>query len=546
MQGISMTSPAIDRRAVRLVLVAVLAMILGACTALPPASRDPKTPSVALSHPEQTRLGQQFDSAAREHDGNSAFRIITVGVDGFAARMQMIESAERTLDLQYFIFRGDQTGQLLTAALRRAADRGVRIRVLVDDGDVVPGDEQILALDGHAGAEVRYFNPFAYRGYSKLRRSLEFLFNGRRLDYRMHNKLLVVDNSVALVGGRNIGNQYFQMDPHSQFADDDVFAAGPIATRLSATFDEYWSSQLAIPARALTARKPTRTASVDPRVPTHESTHQLQQSSKTNGVDYVGRSASGEPYAGMLSGRLPLVWAPAAVVCDSPDKKRVEHGTRAGQLMAPAVAAATGSAQSQLLMVTPYFVPSHDELTILKDLRGRDVHVGILTNSLESTPGLTAFAGYTHYRVPLLNAGMDLYESRALLGNARGSGQTLKLSKYGNYGLHAKLFVIDRQKVFIGSMNYDQRSRHINTEIGLIIDSGELAQQTAARFTAMVQMDNAYTLALRPGGADAKSRLVWDTREDGKPIEYRREPARSTWQRVRVWWLSLLPLDSEL
>ncbi|HWW20039.1 MAG TPA: phospholipase D family protein, partial [Steroidobacteraceae bacterium] len=451
-----------------------------------------------------------------------------------------------TLDLQYFIFRGDQTGRLLTAALLRAADRGVRVRVLVDDGDVAAGDEQILALDGHAGAEVRYFNPFAYRGRSRFRRSLEFLFNGRRLDYRMHNKLLVVDNSVALVGGRNIGNQYFQVDPDSQFADDDVFAAGPIVRQLSATFDEYWNSELALPARALSPVKPTSTASTHSRAGSHKSSQRLAQTSKSNGVDYLGRSASGEPYAGILSGRLALVWAPAEVVCDNPEKRKIEHGARAGKLMAPSVVAAANGAQTELLVVTPYFVPSDDELTILKDLRQRNAHVGILTNSLETAPGLTAYAGYTHYRVPLLKAGVNLYEARARLGNARGSGQTARLSRYGHYALHGKLFVIDRQRVFIGSMNYDQRSRNINTEVGLIIDSGELARQTAARFTAMVQMDNAYTLALRPGGANIKSRLVWDTLENGKPIEYQREPARSSWQRMRARWLSLLPLDSEL
>jgi putative cardiolipin synthase len=355
-----------------------------------------------------------------------------------------------------------------------------------------------------------------------------------------------VDNAVALVGGRNIGKQYFQMDPESQFADDDVFAAGPIVSQLSATFDEYWNSELSIPVRAFARRKQASAASVYIRARARGPSRQLVKASKTNVVDYVGRSATGEPYAGMLSGRLPLVWAPAQVVYDSPDKTRVERGARPGRLMAPSVAAAASSAQSELLMVTPYFVPSNDELAILKDLRWRDTHVGILTNSLESAPGLAAYAGYTHYRVPLLKAGVNLYESRSLLGNARGSGQPVRLSQYGNYALHAKLFVMDRQKVFIGSMNYDRRSRYINTEVGLIIDSGELGQQSAARFDAMAQPDNAYVLALRPRGAEKRPRLVWDTREQGKPVEYHREPARSTWQRVRARLLSLLPLDSEL
>jgi cardiolipin synthase C len=534
----------------RFALVILIATLLGGCAGLPTGANFPKTASVALAHPEGTRLGAQFASAAHAHDGTSGFRIITVGIDGFLTRVQMIDAAERTLDLQYFIFRGDETGRLLIEALLRAADRGVRVRVLVDDGDTIAGDEQVIALDAHPGIEIRIFNPFAYRGHNTLLRTGEFLFNVSRLDYRMHNKLLVVDNTVALIGGRNIGNQYFQMDPESQFADDDVFAAGPIAAQLSATFDEYWNSQFAIPAEALGRKKPTAAAlAVHRKQASERAGPQLVpqlQPLKGSGVDYIKRIATGEPYAGMISGQLPLVWAQAQVVCDSPDKKHVEHGTVGGRLMTQAVADAVGAVQFELLMVTPFFVPADKEMQLLKDLRQRQVHVRILTNSLESTRDPVAQSGYRHYRVPLLEEGVELYEVRSLLGNARGSGQTAKLSRYGNYALHAKLFVFDRRRVFIGSMNFDQRSKRINTEVGLIIDSPELAQQTATRFEAMVQPENSYTLALRPGRPASAPRLAWHTQEDGKAVEYDREPARSTWQREEVTLLSVLPLAGEL
>ncbi len=260
--------------------------------------------SVALAHPEETRLGAQFDSGARERGGESAFRIISVGVDGFLARAQMIDAAEKTLDLQYFIFRGDETGRLLTDALIRAADRGVRVRVLIDDGDTVAGDEQISALDAHPNVEIRIFNPFVYRGHSNMRRTLEFMFNSSRLDYRMHNKLLIVDNAVAMVGGRNIGNQYFQMDPDSQFADDDVFAAGPIAMQLSATFDEFWKSRFAVPAAALNRSQRSRGALAERRERAGEHSERHLEPLKTDGVNYAARLATGEPYAGIVSGRL--------------------------------------------------------------------------------------------------------------------------------------------------------------------------------------------------------------------------------------------------
>jgi len=528
-----------------LVVVAVLVFSLGGCESLQPGANVPKSVSVALAHPEETNLGARFGNAALAHGGDSAFRIISVGVDGFLMRAQMIDAAERTLDLQYFIFRGDETGRLLTDGLLRAADRGVRVRVLVDDGDTLAGDEQISALDTHPNVQVRIFNPFAYRGHSRLRRGLEFMFHASRLDYRMHNKLLVVDNAVALVGGRNIGNQYFQMDPESQFADDDVLAAGPIAARLSATFDEFWNSPFAIPAAALDRHQGSAQALTERRGRAAGRSEQQMQTLNSDGIDYAARVASGEPYVGVLSGRLPLVWAQAEVVSDSPDKKNIESGNRRGRLMARSVLKAAGAAQSEVLIVTPYLVPAADEFALLQTLRTRQVQVRILTNSLESTPDPVAQAGYVKYRIPLLKEGVELHELRALLGNTRGSGQTAVVSRYGNYGLHAKLFVFDREKLFIGSMNFDQRSKHLNTEIGVIIDSPELAQQTAMRFERMVQPGNAYALSWHAPGT-GRSQLAWDSQENGNAVEYTREPARSEWQRLEQSLLSWLPIAGEL
>ena len=525
--------------------VLIIVAALGGCASLPPGSGYSKTPSSALADPEDTRLGAQFDAVARRQGGDSGYRILSVGVDGFLARAQMINAAERTLDLQYFIFRGDETGRLLTDALLRAADRGVRVRVLVDDGDTVAGDEQIIALDGHPNVEIRVFNPFAYRGHSRLRRGWEFLLHASRLDYRMHNKLLVVDNAVALIGGRNIGNQYFQLDPDSQFADDDVFAAGPIAAQLSATFDEFWNSPFAIPAAAL-AHQPPVTALAERRTQAAGHSEKHLTTLKSDGIDYAARVATGEPYAGLISGRLPLVWAEAHVVSDSPDKKNVESGAKRGRRMAAAVVDAARGAQSEVLVVSPYLVPADDEWQLLLELRQRQVEVRILTNSLESTPDVVAQSGYLKYRIPLLKDGVELHELRALLGNTRGSGQTAVVSRYGNYSLHAKMYVFDRRRLFLGSMNLDQRSRHLNTEIGLIIDSPELAVQTATRFERMIQLANAYTLAWRVPSSGDSGHLVWKTMEDGKEVEYTREPERSHWQRLKQTLLSWLPIAKEL
>jgi len=526
----------------RFLPIILVAAFLSGCASLPPGSDFPKTASSALAQPEETRFGRQFANAARKHGGKSGFRMLAAGVDGFLTRVQMVNAAERTLDLQYFIFRADETGQLLTDAVLRAADRGVRVRVLIDDGETIAGDEQLVALDAHPRIEVRVFNPFAYRGHSMFFRALEFMFSASRLDYRMHNKLMVVDNAIALIGGRNIGDQYFQVDPQSQVADDDVFAAGPIVKELSVTFDEYWNCAIAIPVRALEKGTTSDAALAGYRKALNEHRQQV----KADGADYASRVATGEPLAGMISGRLPLVWAHAQLVYDSPEKKRVDKDGMVGRLMHRAVAKAVAAVQSELLMVTPYFIPGDEGMQLFGDLRKRNVRVRVLTNSLESTTVLAAQSGYMHYRLPLLEEGVEIYEVRSLLGNARGSGQKTKMTRYGNYSLHAKLFVLDRQRLFIGSMNFDQRSMHLNTEIGLIIDSPELALQTAARFESMASPPNSYALTLLPRDGGGSPQLVWRTEEDGKAVEYDREPARSDGQRLRIKLLSLLPLDGEL
>ncbi|MGH8337436.1 MAG: phospholipase D-like domain-containing protein [Gammaproteobacteria bacterium] len=242
----------------RIVNALILAALVAGCASLPPGSDFPKRASTAFAHPEETRLGSVFDTSARNHPGESAFRILSVGADGFAARMQMIDAAQRTLDVQYFIFTADNTGLLVTGSLLAAADRGVHVRILIDDGSTTAGDEQIQVLAAHPQIEVRIFNPFAYRGHLQAARSLEFLFESQRLDYRMHNKLFVADNAAALIGGRNIGDAYLQIDTDEQYADDDDFEAGPVARKLSDNFDEFWNSAFAIPVGALAGGKPSK------------------------------------------------------------------------------------------------------------------------------------------------------------------------------------------------------------------------------------------------------------------------------------------------
>jgi putative cardiolipin synthase len=516
--------------ALQSLLLPIILSTLG-CSTMPRGSDSPKTPSFALERPQDTRLGQRFLVASERHQDESGYHIINSGIDGFVTRMQMIDAADRTIDMQYFIFRGDKTGLLIAEALERAADRGVRVRILVDDGDTVAGDQKILALGRKPNIEVRIFNPFDYRGHNALLRHLDFVIHKGRLDYRMHNKLMVVDNSVALVGGRNIGAQYFQVEPDSQFADDDAFAAGAIAAKLSKTFDSYWNSEFAVPSTSLPLPKER---SAEPKV-----------SFADGGMDYRARIASGKPLQDLIADDAALRWAKATVVCDSPDKKDVEQRKKRGRLMAPEVTQAMHAADSELLMVTPYFVPSESEIALLGELRQRNTKVRILSNSLESAPTLAAQSGYNKFRIRLLESGAQLYEVRALLSSNRGSGQTRAISRYGTYGLHAKLYVMDREHLYIGSMNYDQRSWRINTEVGLLIENRDLAEEVARRFDAMVSPEAAYQVFLDTDGK-GRPHLRWTTEIDHREIELTREPSRGFWQRTQVEVLQLLPLDREL
>jgi putative cardiolipin synthase len=522
--------------------LALVAALIAGCAGLPPGAGYPRTATSAIPAPEGSALGRSFAAASRDHGDRSAFHLLNNGVDGLLTRVQMIDAAEISVDAQYFIFRADASGRLVLDALQRAAARGVRVRVLVDDADTVPGDEKVAAIGAQPGVEVRIFNPFAYRGHSRLRRGAEFLFNMRRLDYRMHNKLLIVDNAVALIGGRNIGNQYFQVDPEGQFADDDVFSAGPVVQKLSAVFDGFWNSRLAIPVAALHAVRARAPRGGSGR---HAGARRVQALDPV-GVDYAALIDTGEPYASLVSARLPLIWAGAQVVADSPYKRDVVQGRRRGRLMAEPVAAAVAGVKSELLMITPYFLPARDEMMQLLGRLDEGARVAVLTNSMMSTPELFVQAAYSGYRRPLLDAGADLYEIRARIGNPRGSGQTARISSFGTYSLHAKLFVFDRERVFIGSMNYDRRSLRLNTEIGLIVDSPELAQLAANRFELMTRPESAYALSLRGGDAGGALDIVWDTVENSRARQYSTEPARSGWQRLRARLLGRLPDDGEL
>jgi putative cardiolipin synthase len=523
------------------------ALALGACSVLPTDATLPlgayaaRPESVALANPEQTKLGKQIEPRVREHAGISGFRLIPNGVACFRARMEMAALAEKTLDVQYFAIQSDETGRLFIEGLLDAADRGVRVRILLDDSNAVGRDAEIGALTAHPNIELRVFNPFSYRGPLEFMRAAEFALNEKRLNYRMHNKLFVVDNEIALIGGRNVGDAYFAASQAMEFGDYDLLIAGPMVRRLSDSFDAFWNNQLSTPLQNLVVFKPTKER-LDAYRESLRSHH-----AKMEGSTYTRPVSDGGPVANILSGKRPLIWARGEAIYDSPDKVKGGWAQVAGKLLRERVERAAAEVRSDLLIASPYLVPGEDGMRLLTDLRARNVRVRILTNSLQSTDAPITFAAYGRYRVPMLEAGIELCEVRPHLGepNMPGGG-SLKSSSSTPFALHAKVFVFDRRQVFIGSMNFDERSDKLNTELGVIIDSPELANELAERFEAAAQPANSYVLALGRPGATGKPDLEWRTEENGTAIVYDKEPRVDLWRRFKVDALSLLPIEGQL
>ena len=521
-------------------LFVAMALLAGGCATLPPGLEVQKTESAALAEPETTTLGKRFAARAKEHPGMSGFRLLTDGAESFALRLQIAQKAEKTLDVQYFVLQQDDTGQLLLAALLDAADRGVRVRILLDDALGIDGGAMIRPLSAHPNVEIRVFNPFVTRQEFAFLRGVEYLLQVGRLDYRMHNKLFVGDNAMAVTGGRNIGDEYFQASDEREFGDFDLAVAGPMVQNLSRTFDIFWNDRLAIPVEAQPLGQPTQDDLAKARVALSGHREKMQSSA------YFDSISKRDQLADILSGKRPLIWAKGTLAFDSPDKASTVTGEQPGHLMWKRVAGATESVKSDLIIVSPYLVPGRAELELLRQLRERGVRIRILTNSLASTDMPIVHAGYRNYRVPLLQMGVELYEVRKKLGAPETSRGSLKSPSAGAFALHAKVFVFDRERAFVGSMNFDRRSLRINTELGLIIDSPQLAREIAARFDAITQPANSFQVVLAPGSSSDFPVIEWRGLEKGSFVSLDNEPGVKPLKRSWIETLSLLPLEGLL
>src|SRR4051812_2920294 len=497
---------------------------VGGCATLSLPRPSGRAPSYALSAPEETQLGGIAAAESARHGGQSGFALLASGPDALAVRSDLADLAERTLDVQYYLWDDDASGRLLTAALLRAANRGVHVRVLLDDAHTVGRTSDLVLLDSHPNIEVRLFNPFANRE----RRLADAVREFPRVNHRMHNKALIADNGAAVVGGRNVGDAYFTADAAANFRDLDLLAAGPVVQELSRSFDEFWNSGWSVPMRSLVSERaePERLRRLSARLEASaDSARALpfrREIARTGPDDLLRRLRDG------------LVWGEATVVADRPDKPETERPV----LLEGVRALLRDDSRRELLIESAYFIPSADESRRLCALAADGSRVRVLTNSLASTDVLLAYVGYAKRRARRLRCGVEVYELRA---DARLVRRWRWLSGRSSAALHTKAVVVDRRQVVVGSFNLDPRSARLNTELAVVIDSPDLAAETADFVEDGMAPENAWRMALDPEG-----RTVWLGDDQGRPVRLTRPPTAGFWRGLGLHFLWPLPLDGQL
>lgn len=514
------------RAAIALVLLAV------AWVALALASRLPADPGRVASHSApmpDTTIGRGV-AAFAQAPGRSGIWGLPNALDAFATRVLMVRAAERTLDLQYYIWNLDLSGSLLLDEVRQAAERGVRVRLLLDDDGTSGMDDILRALDAHPNVEVRLFNPFAMRRAKRI----GYLGDFARLNRRMHNKSLTADGFATIVGGRNIGDRYFDSDPRIAFVDFDVLAIGQAPADVGRQFDLYWNSEHARSAASILG--PAQPGDAQELAETLATVSGSPEARRY--LDAVERS---EVIRSVVAGTLAFEWVPVTLIHDSPDKT-AGKSTEA-QLLLTQLDAILGDPKRELEVISPYFVPGETGVKKLCAIARRGVKLRIVTNSLAANDVIPVYAGFAKARVGLLSCGIALYELKRVENAAAGGpGKPALWQRPGSSkaSLHGKIFAVDRERAFVGSFNLDPRSVMFNTEMGFVIDSPALAGAIAEEVDQRVA-GAAYELRLRRDGS-----VEWVERVGNKILRYDREPEASAGRRAAAKLMAWLPIDSLL
>jgi putative cardiolipin synthase len=509
------------------VLLAV-SLGLSGCASLPPL--DGRTASTALAATADTRLGGAVSAAARDREDESGIYALPLGKDAFAARVVLARAAERSLDVQYYIWHTDVTGFLLLEELWNAAERGVRVRMLLDDNGIAGLDPTLAVFEGHPNIEVRLYNPYPNRGF----KPLGYLTDFKRLNRRMHNKSFTADTQVTIVGGRNVGDEYFGAGEATQFVDLDVMAAGRVAGEVAGAFDLYWNSGSAYPADRIVGKPaPNDVAAVKARFTAVRSSPEA--------VEYILAIRETRLVESLIARELRFDWSCVELLYDPPGKTLGE-AQKANLLLAD-LKHAVGEPRRDLDIVSPYFVPGKTGTKNLSAYPESGIKLRIVTNSLAATDVSAVHAGYAKSRIALLRSGARLYELKpdAARATAPNSGQSKKGSGSSSASLHGKTLSVDRSRVFVGSFNLDPRSANLNTEMGVVIENPRLADGLSDWVDRAPQAV-AYEVILTADGQG----LEWIERSDQGEIRYRKEPKVGFFKRLFVKILGWLPIESML
>nr|WP_298718510.1 phospholipase D family protein [uncultured Steroidobacter sp.] len=518
----SRLSPSIRRSLAALGSILIVLVYFQAGAQLDPRPHLPDEAALAVA--DDTPLDRATAAVEASHPNESAFRLVVEGTEAFVVRVQTARIAKRSLDVQSYIWHADLTGMYFANELLLAADRGVKVRVLLDDVDARRNNDSIAALSAHPNIDIRTFNPFASRR-GTLGLIAEGLHSFSRVNRRMHNKSWIADNRIAIVGGRNIGDEYFSASEAVNFLDLDFAMVGPVVRDASQSFDDYWNSAAAYPMETLDPDKVSMEALNRLRPRLAERAKQAEYSA------YVQALRSNDSIKRMLEGDWPMQWSPNyRFVADDPNKVR-ERQSKRSQVSAALVPMAE-AAQSRLSIISPYFVPGEQGTVVLTSAARNQRMVRVLTNSLVANDVAAVHGGYSRYREPLLKAGVQIWELKPLTAGRADS------SFFGSSGasLHTKALAVDGRSLFVGSYNLDPRSAWLNCEQGVLVENDALALQLEQLFQKQTDGEHAWQVTL------ANGKLSWS---DGQE-HLAKEPEASVGRRFQAWFARTFRLDAQL
>lgn len=498
-------------------------IVFGLRLVFPLPSLPDEPASTALPATGETALGAALIPAAAAHPGKTGIWPLSDGREAYAARVLLVRAAQESIDLQYYIWQGDETGWMLLDEVRKAAERGVRVRLLLDDNGIPGLDAELAALNAMANVELRLFNPFTLRS-PKL---LSYVFDFPRLNHRMHNKAMIVDGAAVILGGRNIGNIYFDYGKGVHYFDADVLAAGPVVADVSQNFDLYWASRSAYPAELILEDAPGGTESL--------LAHAEQARASALAAQYIDTIRNTPLVQRIEAGTLIMEWGEVSFFSDDPAKALGEAEdqdlliTRIIEIAQP---------KKTFDLVSAYFIPGEAGTEILTGFAADGVRTRVLTNALASTDVVPVHGAYMRYRGDLVAAGVETLELRPAAERVREHGLSHLIVGSAS-SLHAKTFAIDGEQIFVGSFNFDPRSARLNTEMGLLMPSRAMAQGLARMLEDKEQF---YRVS-----ETAEGRVIWiETRKDGSEEVLKKEPEATLMQRAFARLVSWLPVEGML